>query len=264
MRDDRSRHVRRLRRLRASARRWTVAAGGLVGAAAVLVPYQGPGPWDAVWAGLAGAALALAGWRWADHRALAGQPLPAPPDPALATDRWLQAIAQVPGGHQVAEHIRRARTRGALRGSPAAAAWERLDRSSRSLREMAGRLGGSGQEAVSEADSAEHQLRELTGQIAGLEEALRHAPAEAHPPLQELRADHLAQLEQGVAAYEQYVVAAAGYLAESERVGGRTDDALTGLSNATEELRGVTEGFAELRQLDERPHRQADTPGTST
>lgn len=264
MRDERSRHLRQLRRLRASARRWTVAAGGLVGVTAVAVPYQGLGAWDAVWAGLAGAAVAMAGWRWADHKALAGQPVPDPPDPALAGERWLSTISQLPGGHNVAEHIRRARTRGALRGSPAAQAWERLDRSARSLREIAGRLSGPEREAVGEANSVERQLRELTSQIAGLEEALRLAPAEAHPPLRELRTDHIAQLEQGVTAYEQYVVAAAGYLAESERAEGRADDALTGLTDATERLRGVTEGFAELRRLDEDPSRQAGTAGTST
>jgi hypothetical protein len=264
VRDERAYHIRQLRRLRASARRWSVTAAGLVGVTAVVVPYQGLEAWNAIWAGLAGAAVAMAGWRWADHRALAVQPVPDPPDPALAGDRWLATIAQLPGGHGVAEHIRRARTRGALRGSPAAAAWERLERSSRSLQEIAGRLAGPEREAVGEANSVERQLRQLTSQIAGLEEALRHAPAEARRPLQELRDDHLTQLQDGVAAYEQYVVAAAGYLAESERANGRADDALTGLAAATEQLRGVTEGFAELRRLEEQPSRQADTPGTST
>jgi hypothetical protein len=190
-------------------------------------------------------------------------PAPPPPDPALAGERWLSTIAQLPGGHNVADHIRRARTRGTLRGSPAASAWERLDRSSRSLREIAGRLTGPEREAVGEAHSVERQLRQLTSQIAGLEEALRHAPGEAHPPLRELRDDHLSQLQQGVAAYEQYVVAAAGYLSGSERAGGRDDGALSGLTSATERLRGVTEGFAELRRLDEQAFGQADRPGAS-
>lgn len=251
MRDERARHIRRLRRSRASARRWTAVAGGLLGAAVVVVPYQGLGPWDAVWAGLAGGTAALAWWRWADHRELAAGPLPDPPDPALAGDRWLSAISQLPGGHGIAEQVRRARTRGALRGSPAAQAWERLDRSARSLRELAGRLGGAEREVAAEADGVERGLRELTNRIAGLEEALRLAPAEAHPPLQELHADHVAQLEQGVAAYEQFVVASARYLSESSRASG-ADDALAGLTDATDRLRGVTDGFAELRRLDER------------
>lgn len=251
MRDERSRHLRRLRRLHASARRWTVLAGGFGGAAAVLVPYQGLGAWDAVWAGLAGASAAFAWWRWRDHRALAAEPVPDPPHPALAGERWLMAISQLPGGHSVAEHIRRTRTRGALRGSPAATAWERLDRSARSLRELAGRLSGPEREATAEADKVEQDLRELTSRIAGLEEALRLAPAEARPALQELHADHLVQLEQGVEAYEEFVVSTARFLTESARAGA-PDDGLSGLTAATERLRGVTEGFAELRRLDER------------
>jgi hypothetical protein len=251
MRDERSRHIRRLRRLRASARRWTVVAGGLLGAAVVVVPYQGLGSWDAVWAGLAGASSVLAWWRWADHRMLATRPLPDPPDPALAGDRWLSALSQLPGGHGIAEQVRRARTRTALRGSPAAQAWERLDRSSRSLRELVGRLPGPEREAVAEADGVERNLRELTNRIAGLEEALRLAPAEAHPALRELRADHITHLEQGVVAYEQFVVATAHYLSESGRAGA-APDALSGLNDATDRLRGVTEGYAELRRLDER------------
>lgn len=251
MRDERSQHLRRLRRLRASARRWTVIAGGFAGVTAVLVPYQGLGAWDAVWAGLAGSSAALAWWRWSDHRALAAVPLPDPPDPALAGERWLTAISQLPGGHNIAEHVRRARTRGALRGSPAAVAWERLDRSARSLRELTGRLSGAEREAADEAGRVEHGLRELTSRITGLEEALRLAPTEAHPALQELRADHLAHLEQGVAAYEEFVVSTARFLSESGRAG-TADDALSGLTDATDRLRGVTEGFAELRQLDER------------
>lgn len=250
MRDERAHHLRRLRRLRASARRWTVLAGGLLGVSAVVVPYQGLGPWDAVWAGLAGGAVALAGWRWIDHRALAAAPLPDPPDPALAGERWLSVISQLPGGHGIAEQVRRARTRGALRGSPAAQAWERMDRSARSLRELVGRLDGAEREAAAEADRVERGLRELTSRITGLEEALRLAPSEAHAALRELHADHVARLEQGVVAYEQFVVATARFLSESGRAGAG-DDALAGLNEATDRLHGVTEGFAELRRLDE-------------
>jgi hypothetical protein len=252
MRDDRTRHLRRLRRLRASARRWSVSAAALAGAAVVVVPYQGLGPWDAVWAGVAGGATALAWWRWADHRALVALPVPDPPDPALAGDQWLSLVAQVPGGHAIAGHVRRARIRGALRGSAALGVWERLDRSARSLRELTGRLSGAEREPVVEAAAVERRLRDMTSRIAGLEEALRLAPAEAQPALTELRADHIAHLEQGVAAYEQFVVAAASYLSESGRAGG-PDDALAGLTDATDRLRGVTEGLAELRRLDGQP-----------
>jgi hypothetical protein len=246
--DERTRYFRRLRRLRGSARRWTVLSGGLTGLTVVLVPFQGIGALDAVWAGMAGASAVLAGWRWSDAKALAAQPAPDPPDPALAGDRWLSALSQVPGGYQLAENIRRQRTRGALRGSAAADAWERLDRAARTMRELGRRLRSDEAEAVREAAGVELELRELTNRVASLEQALRVAPAEAHPALQELRADHITQLEQGVAAYEQFVVAAAGYLSESVRTGSQPA-ILTGLTDATERLRGVTAGLAELRGL---------------
>jgi len=76
--DERARYFRRLKRLRGSARRWSVLGGGLTAATVVLTPYSGIGIADAIWAGAAGASVALAWWRWSDHRALAA--LPAPPD----------------------------------------------------------------------------------------------------------------------------------------------------------------------------------------
>src|SRR5690606_8895792 len=114
---------------RASARRWTVTAAALAGATAVLAPYQGLGAPDAVWAALAGGSVALSLWRWADHRALAGQPIPEPADPALEAEPWLSFLSQLPGGHALADRARRARIRAALRGSAAMRLWERLDRS---------------------------------------------------------------------------------------------------------------------------------------
>lgn len=248
MPDERTRYFRRLRRLRSSARRWMVLAGGFTGTAAVLIPYQGIGAWDAVWAGLAGSSAVLAWWRLADARALAAEPAPDPPDPALAGDRLLSALAQVPGGYPVAEGIRRHRTRSALRGSAAADAWGRLDRSARTMRELSARLREVDPEALREAGTVENQLRELTDRVASLEQALRLAPSEAHPPLQELRSEHIDHLEQGVAAYEQFVVATAGFLSEATRT---TDHrpAVAGLNDATDRLRGVTAGLTELRQL---------------
>lgn len=246
MLDERARYYRRLRRLRGATRRWTVLAGGLAGATAVLVPYQGIGALDAAWAGLAGAAVVVAWWRRADARALAAEPVPDPPEPARSTDRWLAALARLPGGQQLAENLHRQRTRGALRGSVAAPVWERLDRGARTLRELAGRLRGEDAAAVTEAARVERELRELADRVVSLEHALRVAPAEAQPPLRELRADHVTQLEQGVAAYEQFVVAAAGYLSQAARAGD-APPAVAELNLATERLRGVTSGLAELR-----------------
>lgn len=250
MLDERARYFRRLRRLRASARRWTVLTGGFVGATAVLAPYQGLGPFDAVWAGLAGAAAGLTWWRWSDARQLAAKPVPDPPDPALADERWLNRLAQVPGGYGIAEVIRRHRTRGALRGSDAVHVWERLDRATRSLRGLAPRLREAPEGTLPEAAKVERGLRELTARIAALEQSLRLAPSDAQPHLRALRDAQVSQLEAGVAAYEQFVVAAAGWLAESERLGGG-DSGIAGLSDATDRLRGVTSGLAELRAAEE-------------
>lgn len=245
--DERTRYFRRLRRLRGAARRWTVLAAGLATSTAVIVPYQGIGAADAVWAGLAGATGVMAWWRWQDARQLAASPAPAPPHPALAGERWLSALAQVPGGYALAEGIRRQRLRGALRGSAAADMWERLDRAARSMQRLT--VPGSAaldSEAAEEAAGVERQLRELTDRVAGLEEALKLAPAEAVPPLRELRDDHLRQMAEGVEAYEQFVVAAAGYLSESARAGD-PGTGVAGLTAATEKLRGVTSGLTELR-----------------
>lgn len=247
MLDERARYHRRLRRLRGSARRWTVLAGGLTGGTAVLVPYQGVGAFDAIWAGLAGAAVVLAWWRHADARALAAQPAPDPPDPALVTDRWLSRLALLPGGYQLADNLRRQRTRAALRGSAATATWERLDRASRTMRELTGRLRATEPDATREASGVERELRELTDRVASLEQALRAAPPPAQPPLRELCTEHVTRLEHGVAAYEQFVAAAAGYLSESARLGDPAGPAVAGLTDATERLRGVTAGLAELR-----------------
>jgi hypothetical protein len=189
----------------------------------------------------------MAWWRWSDRRELAAQPAPQPPDPALAGDRWLSALNRLPGGYNLAENIRRQRTRSGLRGSAAAEPWERLDRSARTMREFSSRLGGVDAEAAQEAAAVERELRELTDRIMGLEQALRLAPPEAHPSLRELRGDHVSHLRDGVAAYEQFVVAAAGYLSESARTG-QAVPAVTGLNQATDRLRGVTAGLEDLRR----------------
>jgi hypothetical protein len=251
MADERARHFRRLRRLRRSARRWSVLAGGLGGAAAVLTPYAGLGLPDAAWAGAAGSAITLATWRWIDLRALAAVPAPPALEPAEAAARsrarLVAAVERLPVGPGVLAEVRRARSRLALRGTTAAAAWARLDRAALTLAGMAGRLTGLAEPAVREAADADRSLRDLAGRVASVERALRLAPAEARPPLAEAHATLVAQLDSGVAAYERLVVAAAGYVAEDARPDTAAHPAASRLTEATDLLHGVASALAELR-----------------
>jgi hypothetical protein len=250
--DPRARHFRRLRRLRRSARRWSVLAGGLGGAAAVLTPYAGLGLPDAFWAGLAGACGAFAFWRWSDLRALAAQPAPEPPDPALAGEqarlRLVAAVQRLPAGRNALAEVRRQRARFNLRGSAAAGPWGRLDRASLTLGGLSGRLGGPAESAVLEAAVAERGLRDLAHRVSTVERALRFAPQDARPALEEAHGALVAQLTGGVAAYERLVAAAAGYVAED----GRAEiehPATARLAEAADMLRNVAAGLAELRGL---------------
>lgn len=248
--DPRARYFRRLGRLRRSARRWSVIAGGLAGSAAVLTPYAGLGLPDAAWAGLAGASAVLAGWRWADLRQLAAQPPPDPPDPAVAAERararLVAAVQQLPAGRAALAEVRRQRARFGLRGSSAAGAWGRLDRAALTLGGLAGRLGGPAEAAVLEAAVAERGLRDIAARVVAVERALRFAPADSRPALTEARDALLGQLNDGVAAYERLVAAAAGYLAEDGRV--ITEHPGTArLAEAADMLRHVAAGLAELR-----------------
>src|SRR5215468_12265845 len=111
MADERTRYFRQLRRLRGSARRWSVLAGTLAGATAVLVPYQGLSWPDAIWAALTGGSAVVTFWRWSDLRALAAQPAPAPLDPALAAAanqaRIEAVISRLPVGRTALAELRR-------------------------------------------------------------------------------------------------------------------------------------------------------------
>ncbi|WP_213450989.1 phage shock envelope stress response protein PspM [Rhizomonospora bruguierae] len=250
--DERARYFRRLRRLRRGARRWSVIAAGLTGAAAVLTPYAGLGLPDAAWAAAAGLSAATAWWRWSDLRALAAQPVPEPADPALAAQRvqarLLATVQALPAGRAAVAEVRRRRSRLALRGSGAAEAWARLDRASSAMEGLAVRLGAIGEGAVLEAAAAERSLRDLAHRVAAVERALRFAPQDAAPDLAEAHRDLVDQLVSGVDAYERLVAAAASYVAEDVRsVGGHPE--VTRLTEATDLLRGVAAGLSELRNL---------------
>jgi hypothetical protein len=249
--DERTRHFRRLRRLRRAARRWSVLAGGFAGAAAVLTPYHGLGLPDAGWAAAAGASAMVAVWRWSDLRELAARPAPAAPDPALAAQRTRERIeglvARLPAGQAALDEVRRAQGRLRLRGTAVAAAWARLDRAAATLVGMAGRLGGGpAQGALVEAAAAERGLRDLAERAASVERALRVAPADARAALDRAHRELVRQLDDGVSAYERLVAAAAGYLAEDGRMTG-PHPAIARLTEATDLLRGVAAGLAELR-----------------
>ena len=243
MADARAKHLRRLRRLRRSARGWSVRAGLLVGATAVLVPYRGLGLWDALWAAAAGGSLAVTSWRWIDYRQLRAEPVPEAIDPAmagaLARDRVTNAVRRLPGGRTVLDEFDRQRSAMRLRGLSVAEAWRRLDRASTTLSGLVGRLGPTAESAVLEAAVAERSLRELAERTAAVERTMRLGPA--GEGLKPAHASLTAQLESGVSAYEQFVAAAAGCVAEE-------DTAVRSLSEATAFLKGVAEGLADLRQ----------------
>lgn len=252
MYDARARYLRRLRRLRRSARRWSVLAGTLAGAAVVLVPYHGLSLGDAFLAAAAGGTGALTLWRWSDARALAAQPTPEPVDPAVAGEqariRLIAAVQRLPAGRAALDEVRRQRTRIALRGSAAARPWSRLERASATLSGLAGRLAGPADSAVLEAAVAERSLRDLVDRVAVVERALDMAPADARPALDAAHRALFDQLEDGVAAYERLVAAAAGYVAEDGRVAAQ-HPATVRLTEATDMLRGVADGLAELRTV---------------
>ncbi|GGM58257.1 hypothetical protein ACFFX1_51455 [Dactylosporangium sucinum] len=238
----RTKHLKRLRRLHRSARGWSVRAGLLTGATAVLVPYSGLGLPDAFWAAGAGGSIAIAVWRWLDYRAFRRLPVPEEPDPALvgaaAREKLVGLVQRFPAGKTVLSEFDRQREAFRLRGLTVAEPWKRLDRASAMLSGLIGRLGPAAEAAVLDATVAEQSLRDLAQRTASVERAMGLGPAgESLRPAHAMLA---AQLEQGVTAYEQFVTAAAGCVAEdSATVGNLTD--------ATAFLRGVAEGLADLR-----------------
>ncbi|MFC6017292.1 hypothetical protein ACFP2T_13875 [Plantactinospora solaniradicis] len=249
MADQRARHLRRLRSLRRSVRRWSVLAGGLGGAAAILTPYQGLGLPDAAWTAAAGGSVMLAIWRWSDFRALAAEPVPPPPEPVTADQaraRLVAVVERMPAGRQALAEVRRQRARIALRGSSAAEPWARLDRAAATMAGLAGRLTGPAGTAALEAAVAERSLRDLADRVASVDRARRLAPVDARVELDMAHRTLLTELDGGVSAYERMVAAAAGYVAE-DGWEGDGHGAVSRLTEATDLLRGVAAGLAELR-----------------
>jgi hypothetical protein len=249
--DERARYGRRRRRLRRSARRWSVLAGALGGATAVLTPYSGLGVVDAFWAAAAGASMVLAGWRWVDYRALARQPGPPALDPAEAGDRARSRlegfVAGLPGGREALAELRRQADLIRLRGSAVAPGWHRLDRAAAVLNGLALRPGEPGETAVLEAAVAERELRELARRAAGVERGLRYGGS--HASLNHALNALVGRFEQGVSGYEELVGAAAAYVAEDGRTAPESPS-VSRLTDTTDLLRGMTLGLAELRRND--------------
>ncbi|MGH3647834.1 MAG: phage shock envelope stress response protein PspM [Micromonosporaceae bacterium] len=245
--DPRDRQLRRLHRLRRSARRWTVYAGGLGGATAVLVPYAGLGLPDAWWAAAAGCSMVLALFRWLDYRRIAALPLPEPQPVEERGPRWEQLLRGHPLGRSLTDELRRQRERLSFRDSAAAAAWQRLERASRAMPALAERLPSSASEAAVEGIAVEAVLRDLSYKIVDVERGLAAAPSDARRPLEVARDGLVEQLTEGVDAYERLVAAAAECVAE----GARTVDnsAATQLTEATDRLVGFATGLGELRDL---------------
>jgi hypothetical protein len=266
--DERARYFRQLRRLRRSARRWSVLAGTAAGATVVLLPYHGLGWPDAVWAALTGGSAALTWWRWSDLRELAARPAPEPLDPAraaAATRARIEAVvARLPAGRGALAELRRVQSRAKLRGSSVVPAWSRLDRAAQTMAGLADRLHSVPAPVVREAAAAERALRDLGERTAAVERAMRLGSGSAAgggwpgaaggspggaagpPGLAEAHAELLGRFTEGVAAYEGLVAAAASYVAEDGRL--VADGASTGrLREATDLLHGIAAGLSELR-----------------
>ena len=245
--DERARHFRRLRRLRHSARRWSVLAGTLAGSTAVLVPWHGLGWPDAVWAALTGGTAALTFWRWVDYREVAAQPAPPalPAGPPLVRTRFEALVAKLPAGRTALTELRRMEARSRIRGSSVLPAWTRLDRAAQTLAGLSGRLTGSADGALLEAATAERTLREIGERTAAVERAL--AMPGADEPLRAAHGELLGRFTEGVEAYEGLVAAAAGYVAQDGRV---TDQgSVLRLTEATAQLRATADGLAEMTTL---------------
>ncbi len=244
--DERTKHDRQLRRLRAAARRWSVLAGTLVGTAAVLTPYEGLSVGDAAWAAAAGGSAVLAAWRWADYRALAARPAPAA-DANRVTARIEAFLGGLPWGRELVSGLRRHAEQSPLRGSAVAPGWARLDRAAAILGNLAPRPSSPAETAMLEAAAAERSLRQLAKRAAGLERGRSYVGH--HESFDRSLTALVSQFEQGVQAYEDLVGAAVACAVEEGRT---TPDhqSLRRLTEAADLLRGIAQGFAELRPDD--------------
>src|SRR5207237_7869485 len=115
--------------------------------------------------------------RWVGLRPLAAEPVPPPPDPALAgaqtRQRITNAVRRLPVGRTVVDEFERQRALLRFRGLSVAEFWRRLDRASLMLSGIAHKLGEAAESAVVEAVSAERGLRDLCERLAVVERTLQ-------------------------------------------------------------------------------------------
>lgn len=245
--DPRSRHLRRLRRRRRSSRRWIVFAGTFGGASAVLVPYAGLGLPDAFWAAAAGGSAVLATLRWLDYRRLAALPIPEESSAVESANGLGRLLQGHPFARALTEEWRRRQDQFPFRDSASASAWDRLLSASRAMEGLAGRLPLSASESVTEGLAAERALRDLAYRIVDVERGLAAAPVDARGSLQHARDALVAQLTEGVEAYERLVAAVAECVAEGAR--SADNAAAQHLTEATDRLVGLARGLGEMRDL---------------
>jgi len=248
MGDPRSKYFARLNKLRRSARRWSVAAGSLVMATAVLLPYAGVGLPDVFWAAGAGGATALAFWRWSDLRAHAAREAPpelGPAERAALSQRRLESVVgRFPAGRTALSELHRFTHLSRVRGSAVATSAARLDRAIKAFGGLAPRLTGPARDVLDEAGMAERALRDLGERIASVERAMK-TPGASGPVLSAAHADLVGRFQAGVEAYEALVAAAAAFVAEDGRLG---EPIATGrLIEAGDLLRGIAEGMSDIR-----------------
>jgi hypothetical protein len=241
--------LRKLRRRRRAARRWSVTAGLFGGAAAVLVPYQGLGPLDAIWAGLFGASAVLTVFRWTDYRSLA-KALPAQQEQLALHGTAALALEAQTFADGIARTVRRKRGAAQFRRSAAGPAFARLERAAQALDGLAPQLAGPGREAMDDVHDSQRTLRELAERIRSVEQSMSIAPSQRRSSLADGHRSMVARLETGVTAYEDMVGAAASVIAEQsalDDVVGADSVTVHRLSEATTRLHALADGIGEMR-----------------
>lgn len=240
---------KKMRRRFRSARRWSVTAGITGGVAAVLLPYQGLGAPDAVWAGLFGGSAIFATLRWIDYRQLAKRQPAEQEKLAVHGTAALAAEAQHVV-HGLAGLLQNKRHAAKFRHSAASKAYRRLQQAAMALDELMPQLAANAREIVDDARSSQRSLHDLAGRIRSVEKSMS-MPSTA----QALRGSHAAMVERfelGTAAFEDMVGAVATVVAEQSALDGMVgsqDLTMVQLSEATEKLHAQAHGIEQMRDF---------------